>query len=121
MVERCSAIDQWHRDVPHSARWPIALGIFVVLAWGFGFGSWAALAPLEGAVVASGSFVATGQNKQVQHLEGGIIRKVLVNEGDLVEESQPLLRRDDTAIRPKLRSLVLRRYRLIAITARLTA
>jgi HlyD family secretion protein len=65
MVDQCSAINQWHRDVPHSARWPIALGIFVVLAWGLGFGSWAALAPLEGAVVASGSFVATGQNKQV--------------------------------------------------------
>ncbi len=121
MLDGCPNIDQWHRDVPRSSRWPIALGVCVLLLWGIGFGAWAGLAPLDGAVVASGSFVATGQNKQVQHLEGGIIRKVLVNEGDLVEESQPLLRLDDTAVRAKLRSLVLRRYRLIAITARLTA
>jgi HlyD family secretion protein len=79
------------------------------------------MAPLDGAVVASGSFVATGQNKQVQHLEGGIIRKMLVNEGDLVEESQPVLRLDDTAVKAKLRRLVLRQYRLIAMTARLAA
>jgi HlyD family secretion protein len=79
------------------------------------------MAPLEGAVVASGSFVATGQNKQVQHLEGGIIREMLVNEGDLVEANQPLLRLDDTAVKAKLRSLILRQYRLIAMTARLEA
>src|SRR5262245_26335286 len=101
MLDGCPNIDQWHRDVPRSSRLPIALGVCVLLLWGIGFGTWAGLAPLDGAVVASGSFVATGQNKQVQHLEGGIIRKVLVNEGDLVEEGQPLLRLDDTAIRAK--------------------
>ena len=58
---------------------------------------WAGIAPLEGAVVVSGSFVATGQNKHVQHLEGGILREVLVQEGDLVEAGQPLLRLDATA------------------------
>jgi len=121
MLDGCPNIDQWHRDVPRSSRWPIALGVCVLLVWGFEFGAWAAVAPLDGAVVASGSFVATGQNKQVQHLEGGIIRKMLVNEGDLVEEGQPLLRLDDTAVKAKLRSLVLRRYRLIAMAARLTA
>jgi HlyD family type I secretion membrane fusion protein len=121
MLDGCPNIDQWHRDVPRSSRWPIVLGVCVLLVWGLGFGAWAAVAPLDGAVVASGSFVATGQNKQVQHLEGGIIRKMLVNEGDLVEEGQPLLRLDDTAVKAKLRSLVLRRYRLIAMAARLTA
>jgi HlyD family secretion protein len=82
---------------------------------------WATLAPLDGAVVTSGSFVATGQNKQVQHLEGGIIRKMLVNEGDLVEANQPLLVLDDTAAKAKLRRLVLRHHRLLAMRARLTA
>ena len=121
MLDGCPNVDQWHRDVPRSSRWPIALGVCVLLVWGLGFGAWAAMAPLDGAVVASGSFVATGQNKQVQHLEGGIIRKMLVTEGDLVEESQPVLRLDDTAVKAKLRRLVLRQYRLIAMTARLAA
>lgn len=74
MIQGCPSIHTWHRDVPHSARGPIAIGALILLIWGCGFGAWAAIAPLASAVVASGSFVATGQNKQVQHLEGGIIR-----------------------------------------------
>jgi HlyD family type I secretion membrane fusion protein len=121
MLVGCPGIDQWYREVPRSARWPITAGIVVLLTWGLGFGAWAALAPLEGAVVASGSFVATGQNKQVQHLEGGIIRDILVKEGDLVEPNQLLLRLDEMAAKSKLRRLVLRQFRLSAIEARLNA
>lgn len=121
MVVGCPSIDQWYRDVPRNARRPITVGISVLLVWGLGFGAWAALAPLEGAVIASGSFVVTGQNKRVQHLEGGIIREMFVNEGTLVESSQPLIRLDDTAAKAKLRRLVLRQYRLMAMKPRLEA
>ena len=41
-----------------------------------GFGVWGNMAPIAGAVVASGVFVATGQNKIIQHLEGGVIREI---------------------------------------------
>ena len=62
------------------------------LCWSFGcfgaFGVWGAVAPLAAAVIAQGSFVATGQNKIVQHLEGGIIKEMLVNEGDY-RQGQP--------------------------------
>ena len=78
MIQDCPAIHAWHRDVQHSARGPIAIGALILLIWALGFGVWATTAPLASAVVASGSFVATGQNKQVQHLEGGIIRELLV-------------------------------------------
>jgi HlyD family type I secretion membrane fusion protein len=121
MLIGCPGIDEWYKEVPRSARWPIIAGTIVLLTWGLGFGAWAALAPLEGAVVASGSFVATGQNKQVQHLEGGIIREILIKEGDLVEPNQLLLRLDETAVKSKLRRLVLRQFRLSAIEARLDA
>jgi HlyD family type I secretion membrane fusion protein len=121
MIYGCPSLYNWHREVPQSARLPTVIGIAALLVWGCGFGAWATLAPLASAVVASGSFVATGQNKQVQHLEGGIIREMLVKEGDVVEANQPLLRLDDTAARSKLRRLVLRKYRLIAASARLKA
>ena len=121
MICGCPSIYNWHREVPQSARLPTILGLSVLLLWGCGFGAWATLAPLASAVVASGSFVATGQNKQVQHLEGGIIREMLVKEGDVVEANQPLLRLDDTAVKSKLRRLVLRKYRLLATSARLKA
>jgi HlyD family type I secretion membrane fusion protein len=121
MMQGDPRIERWYRDVPRSARLPTVLGLAVLLVWALGFGLWAALAPLASAVVASGSFVATGQNKQIQHLEGGIIRQIMVKEGDLVERDQPLIRLDDTAPRSKLRRLILQRYRLIATSARLEA
>ena len=70
MIQGYPAIHTWHHEVQHSARGPIATGALIVLICGCGFGLWGGLAPLASAVVASGSFVATGQNKQVQHLEG---------------------------------------------------
>jgi HlyD family type I secretion membrane fusion protein len=121
MMYECASIDHWYQAVPRSSRLPTVFGFAVLVLWGCGFGLWAATAPLSSAVVASGSFVATGQNKQVQHLEGGIIREILVKEGDVVEAQQPLIRLDETAVRSKLRRLVLQRYRLIAASARLEA
>ena len=121
MVHGCPSIDRWHQGVPRNARWPTLIGFIVLLIWIFGFGVWALSAPLASAVVASGAFVATGQNKQVQHFEGGIIREILVKEGDVVEANQPLVRLDETAIKSKLRRLILQRYRLLATAARLKA
>jgi HlyD family secretion protein len=114
-------MEQWHRDVKMSARWPTLIGLGVLLTWMAGFGIWAGTAPMDGAVVAPGAFVATGQNKHVQHLEGGIIRELLVKEGDRVEANQVVVRMDETAARAKLRRLVLRNHRLITMQARLEA
>jgi HlyD family secretion protein len=121
MLPGCPALEQWHRDVPTRARRPIVMGVGLLAVWGIGFGLWALAAPIDGAVVASGSFVATGQNKQVQHLEGGIVRELLIAEGALVAADQPLLRLDETAANAKLRRLLLRSYRLAILQARLEA
>jgi HlyD family type I secretion membrane fusion protein len=121
MLEAYPGMELWHREVPQSPRLATVLGIAVLLGGVLVFGTWAAFAPLNGAVVASGSFVATGQNKQVQHLEGGIIRDLKVNEGDLVEAGQVLVRLDETPAQSSLRRLVLKRYRTIAMQARLDA
>ena len=119
MLLNCPQIKLWHRDVPKSPALPTALGLAVLLVWGVGFGLWAALAPLSGAVVASGSFVATGQNKLVQHLEGGIVQDILVKEGDRVEPGHKLVRFDDTTAKVKVRRLEVRYNRLLAMRARL--
>jgi len=120
-MSNCPSIDQWHKNVPTDSRGPIRIGAAILLLCLGGFSVWAAVAPLEGAVVVSGSFVATGQNKQVQHLEGGLVRDVLVREGQLVRAGQPLLRLDPTATEARLRRLVLRRHRLVILKARLEA
>jgi len=111
----------WYRNVPLSAKWPIFIGLAVLVVWLGCFGVWAGVAPLNSAVVAPGTFMATGQNKLVQHFEGGIIRDIAVKEGDVVEENQVVIRMDDTAANAKLRRLVLKKYRLLAMKARLEA
>src|SRR6478752_951806 len=114
-------IGEWYRGVPLSAKWPIFTGLATLVVWLGCFGIWAGVAPLNSAVVAPGTFVATGQNKLVQHFEGGIVREIAVKEGDVVEANQVLVRMDDTAVNAKLRRLVLKKYRLLAMKARLEA
>lgn len=115
------AFDQWHKGVPSRRSLPVLMGLTVLLAWAGGFGVWAVTAPINGAVVAPGIFVATGLNKPIQHLEGGLVRELLVKEGDRVSADQPLLRLDETAASAKLRRLQIRRYRLKIVQARLEA
>jgi HlyD family type I secretion membrane fusion protein len=117
----CPGINEWHRGIEANVRRPIVIGAAILALCIGGFGTWTALAPLDGAVVVSGSFIASGQNKHVQHLEGGILRNVLVREGDLVEAGQILLRLDDTAATSRLRRLEVRNYRLVIMKSRLEA
>ena len=85
------------------------------------FGLWAFRAPLAAAVIAQGSFVATGSNKIVQHLEGGIIKEILVAEGDIVYANEPILRLDETLAEANKRELFMRQIRLVATEQRLYA
>lgn len=121
MTEWTADEDEWFARVPRSVRHHTIWGlVLLVLSFG-GFGAWAFRAPLAAAVIAQGSFVATGQNKIVQHFEGGIIEEILVSEGDRVEAGQLLLRLDGTQAVAAERELQLRRFRLEATQARLVA
>jgi len=111
----------WYESLPRSTKLPTAAGALIMAVMLMGFGVWGNLAPIAGAVVTSGVFVVTGQNKIIQHLEGGMIREIYVREGDTVEAGQMLLELDDTAARAELQRLFLRRIRLTAIDARLQA
>jgi HlyD family secretion protein len=113
--------DTWYADVPRSIGRHAIFGLILLLVTFGGFGSWAVLAPLAAAVIAQGSFVATGQNKIVQHLEGGIIADILVQEGDRVHEGQVMLTLDQTLALASTRELTLRRIRLEATQTRLMA
>ncbi len=111
----------WFDDVPRSGKRPLLAGYAILIFGFFGFGGWAATAPIDGAVVASGVFVATSQNKIIQHLEGGIIEEILVAEGQIVERDQPLVRLQDTNAQSDLKRLKIRQAQLIAMDARLHA
>ncbi|MEO5335512.1 MAG: HlyD family type I secretion periplasmic adaptor subunit [Magnetospirillum sp. WYHS-4] len=61
------------------------------------FLGWAAITEVEEVAVAQGEVVPSGQIQSVQHLEGGIIKEIIVQDGDLVERDQPMLRMDPQA------------------------
>ncbi|WP_395832062.1 biotin/lipoyl-binding protein, partial [Elstera sp.] len=94
------------------------LGIFLCFAV---FGTWSALAPLDAAVVAHGTLVVESKRKSVQHLEGGIVREILVNDGSVVTEGQPLLRLDPTRAQANLSVVQGQLDATMALDARLAA
>jgi multidrug efflux pump subunit AcrA (membrane-fusion protein) len=73
----------------------IRQGMLVIGLMFGGFGLWAAMAPLTSAAVAPGVVKVDTYRKTVQHLEGGIVREILVREGDVVKRGQVLVRLDN--------------------------
>lgn len=80
-------------------RW---LGGLMLLVTFVVFGGWATFAPLSSSVVATGKIIVSSQNKQLQHLDGGIVREIYVQDGAEVKEGQPLLLLDDTQLQAQL-------------------
>jgi HlyD family secretion protein/adhesin transport system membrane fusion protein len=64
----------------------------LVLLIAIGALGWAALAPIRELSLAHGQLIPVSQVRPVQHLEGGVVDQILVEEGQLVEQDQPLLR-----------------------------
>jgi len=94
--------------------------VLLVLQFG-GFGVWATTVPLSGAVVAPGFIKVHSKRKAVQHLEGGIIKSILVRENDYVEAGQVIARLDTTQIEAMLGSLETKLFADLAMEARLAA
>jgi HlyD family secretion protein len=86
-----------------------------------GLGIWSAFAPLESAAIASGVVESESSRKTIQHLEGGIVREILVSDGDAVHTGQILIALDDTKIRAEVQSLQGQLWDATAREARLQA
>lgn len=92
------------------------------LAIGFGgFLLWAAVAPLDEGVPATGSVALDTKRKAIQHLSGGIVQEVKVGEGSLVEEGQLLIKLDDAVARANYEAVRQNYLALRAMQGRLQA
>ncbi|MGH6871950.1 MAG: HlyD family type I secretion periplasmic adaptor subunit [Rhizomicrobium sp.] len=80
----------------------VRIGLSTVIVFVFGALIWAAFAPLESALMAPGVLVVESHRKAIQHLEGGIVKQILVKDGDSVKAGQTLIRLDDTQARVQL-------------------
>ena len=86
-------------NTPNSARlmlWVMVL--FFVAAIG-----WASWAEIDKVTVGQGKVIPSSQIQVVQNLEGGLVKEILVKEGQQVEKGQQLLLIDDTRFRSDFR------------------
>ncbi len=98
------------KNETNPAKEPLNLGIktrlivalATALALVVGFGSWSVSARLHGAVIAVGQVVVDGHSKKIQHASGGIVRKILVKNGDRVETGNTIAELEETQTKAAL-------------------
>jgi membrane fusion protein, type I secretion system len=103
------------------ARRPLIFASLVSVVCLGGALAWSALAPLESAAMASGVLVVDSYRKTVAHLEGGVVKEVLVREHDQVEAGQVLIRLDPTIAQAQLDLNTGELFAAEALAARLSA
>jgi HlyD family secretion protein len=107
---------------------PAAVGYALITFTFLVLGGWSAVAKLDGAVTAPGVVAEGSGRKSVQHLEGGIVKQILVREGEHVTAGQVLFRLDPTQpessldlLQKQLDAFLAEEARLIAERDRATA
>ena len=94
--ESAEAVETDTPVVVTSMAKPVRVG-FAIFFLVFGvFGTWAAVAPLGGHAMAPGVVTVKSYSQIVQHLEGGIIDEINVENGDFVDAGEQLLVMDNT-------------------------
>jgi len=84
-------------------------------------GLWAAFAPLSSAVIGHGTVTTETNRKTIQHLEGGMIRKIMVHEGDKVRAGQVLFEMDPVQASASLEIVRNQLFTLLARADRLNS
>ncbi len=86
-------------------RSPIRMGFWVLIV---GFGlllAWAAWAPLDEGVTAPAVVTVEGRRSTIQHMQGGVVRRVLVKDGAQVKSGDVLIELDDAGSRAGYQSI----------------
>lgn len=104
-----------------SMRGHIVLGVTMALVLIGGIGSWAFTSKIAGAVVSSGTVLVDGEVKSVQQIDGGVVKQLLVKDGDHVSAGEVLLRLDDVQIRAERDIILGQLGELVGRQARLQA
>lgn len=104
-------------DLAEPVRWgrrALWIGALAVVVW-------VAFAPLSEGVPVHGVIKVEGNRKTIQHLRGGIVEEILVQEGDIVQMNQPLIRLNETQVQAQQGMVESQLVSLMATEARLKA
>ncbi len=105
----------------YSVRGFTTLGLLALAILVGGFGTWAAITNISGAIIAPGQIVVDRNRQIVQHPDGGVVSEILIDEGDTVVADQVLLRLDPTLLQSRLSIVESQYFEIIARRARLQA
>ena len=105
----------------YSVRGFTILGLLGLAILVGGFGTWAAITNVSGAIIAPGQIVVDRNRQIVQHPDGGVVSEILIDEGDTVVADQVLLRLDPTLLQSRLSIVESQYFEIIARRARLQA
>lgn len=94
--------------------------LIVVLGLG-GFLAWGLFAPLDKGVPLSGTVAKESNRKAIQHQTGGIVKEILVKDGDVVKEGQVLVRMNGVLAKSAYETTEAQYLTARATEARLTA
>lgn len=104
-----------------SARGPVLFGMFGLLVLLGGFGVWAVRTNIAGAIIASGRIEVDQKRQIVQHIDGGVVSAILVEEGDTVKQGDVLIRLDSTQMASQKLIVEGQLFELMSRRARLEA
>ena len=106
-------------------RWsvtrPMTIGLLAMLVLVAGFGTWAVMAQITGAVIASGQIEVDRNRQVIQHPDGGVVEAILVKEGDSVASGDLLIQLDSDALRSELAIVEGQLFEILARRGRLEA
>jgi HlyD family secretion protein len=93
------------QEASKSARHYAIAGLAVVFLMLGGFGVWAAVTNIAGAVLGSGVVVVESKVKRVQHPTGGVVSEIHVKNGAHVKAGDLLVKLDETVNRANLQMI----------------
>ncbi|PVZ63543.1 HlyD family type I secretion periplasmic adaptor subunit [Pelagibaculum spongiae] len=99
----------------------LLVGVMILLIAALGIASWVWLTPLSSAAIATGVVVVETRRKTIQHLEGGIVRALYVQDGDRVEKNQLLVELSGMRAKTNLAQLKVQYFSELARVNRLQA
>jgi len=85
-----------------SATKPMVIGLLSLIVLVGGFGTWAVMAEITGAVIASGQIEVDRNRQVIQHPDGGVVAEIIADEGDTVAEGDLLIKLDASVLRSEL-------------------
>lgn len=100
---------------------PLALGFVALILLVFGIGVWSVNTNIAGAIVVSGVVGVQSNRQVVQHPDGGVIKEIFVDDGDVVVAGDILLRFEDKSKQSDLRVLTEQLFEIMVRKARLRA